>query len=76
MHTRNVIGYLLLSGLAFGQPAAFVSKRAKADVKLTADPQSAFWRQIKGLVITTDSTGNPVSNHRTEVRSRWTAGNL
>jgi hypothetical protein len=76
MNFRYPIAYVLLLASAFGQPAVFESRKAPSDVSLTADPESAFWRGAKGLVITTDSTGNPAPGHKTEVRSRWTAGNL
>jgi len=66
----------LLPALLYGQMATFESKKAPADTAPTADPASTFWRDIKGIVITTDYNGNPVPNHRTEVRSRWTPAYL
>lgn len=56
--------------------AVFASKRATSDTTLTADPRSEFWRDIKGITITTDYAGKPMSSNQMEVRSRWTAGNL
>lgn len=66
----------LLPAALFGQTATLSSKRAPADAALTANPESAFWRGVQGIVIETDFSGNPVAGHRTEVRSRWTPGNL
>lgn len=66
----------LLAGIAWAQPAMLESRKAAADVELTADPDAAFWRGVPGIAIETDYSGNPVANHRTEVRSRWTAGNV
>ena len=58
------------------QPAVFDSLKAEKDVPLTADPSSRFWRDVKGIAFETDFYGKPVPKHRTEVRSRWTNGNL
>ena len=67
---------LALAGcIAYGQ--VFTSRQAKSDVSLTADPQTAFWRDAADrLVIEKDFLGHPVPGHRTEVRSRWTKDNL
>lgn len=54
----------------------FQSYEWKADVAPSADPRSAFWRDVPGLVIESDFFGQPVANHRTEVRSRWTPSHL
>lgn len=52
------------------------SRRARADVALTADPQSPFWRGVAGVEMTKDRYGELVPGHRTNVRSRWTAQNV
>jgi hypothetical protein len=67
---------MLLATSAVAEPAIFESKKAPSDVTLTADPQSRFWRDVPGIVITTDYAGKPVPNNRMEARSRWTSGNL
>lgn len=69
------IGALLAASLC-AQDAVFHSMRAEKDVPLSADPASAFWRDVKGIAFETDFYGKPVPKHRTEVRSRWTDGNL
>jgi len=49
---------------------------ATHDVKLTANPQSSFWREVKPLVMERDRYGKSVAGHRTEIRARWTNRNL
>jgi hypothetical protein len=73
---RQLFPLIVASLNLLAQPAVFHSKKAPADVPLTADPNSNFWRGVEGLVVTTDYAGNPVENHRTEIRSRWTPENL
>jgi hypothetical protein len=73
---KLVFAAAMLANGAQAQTAVLVSTRATADAELTADPASSFWKSANGVVIETDYSGNPVMNHRTEVRSRWTAGNL
>jgi hypothetical protein len=77
---------VLLSALAALPPSAggapmpddrvFVSRRAPADFALTADPGAAAWKDAKPVVADRDRQGQPVPGHRTEIRSRWTDGNL
>jgi hypothetical protein len=54
----------------------FVSHRATADFALTADPDGPNWKGIPGVIADKDRRGQPVPGHRTEIRSRWTPGNL
>ncbi|MFN7947399.1 MAG: carbohydrate-binding family 9-like protein [Blastocatellia bacterium] len=49
-----------------------VSRRAKADFALTADPNAPEWRGVKGIIAERNSHGQLVPSHRTEIRSRWT----
>src|SRR6185436_11251740 len=58
------------------QSAVLTSRKAPADVELTADPASAFWRAAQNIATETDYTGNRVANHRMEVQSRWTQKHL
>lgn len=78
---------IVLAGLATAGPApggasmaddarVFVSRRAAADFALTADPGAPSWKGIAGVVAERDRQGQPVPGHRTEIRSRWTPGNL
>jgi hypothetical protein len=57
-------------------PRVFVSRRAPADFALTADPGAPNWKGIAGVIADKDRRGEAVPGHRTEVRSRWTPGNL
>lgn len=52
------------------------SSRVKADFQLSADPNSAAWKSTTGVVTESGRRGEAVANHRTEIRSRWTAKNL
>src|SRR5262245_34727043 len=69
---------ILLSGMVWAQaqPPVLTSRKAPAEVELTADANSAFWRGVPAIVTETDYSGNPVKNHRMEVRSRWTPTHL
>jgi len=55
---------------------AMVSVRADADVVLDTNPTSSFWKGARPVVADLDNFGKRVPGHSTEVRSRWTAGNL
>lgn len=50
--------------------------RATHDVALNLDPHSSFWRDALPISFEGDNYGRPVKQMRTEVRSRWTDGNL
>jgi len=54
------------------EPGVFLSYQASQDPELSADPDSDFWRNIKGVVIVNSILGGSVSHLRSEVRSRWT----
>jgi hypothetical protein len=53
-----------------------LSPRAAADFALTADPDAAAWKAVRGVFADRDRTGLPVPGHRTEIRSRWTDTSL
>src|SRR5450755_2310671 len=55
---------------------AMVSVRSDADVALDTNPTSSFWKGARPVVADLDNFGKRVPGHSTEVRSRWTAGNL
>ncbi len=72
-------GILLMAGSAYTQqmaPDIFRSIYASKDVALETDPSSAFWRRAVPVIADRDTQGQPVANHRTEIRSRWTNNNL
>ncbi len=53
-----------------------VSHRAPADWLPTADPEAPAWKGSTGVWAEKDRRGEIVPGHRTEIRSRWTTGNL
>jgi len=65
----------LTAGLAIGADQ-IESKRAPRDTSANTDPNSAFWRGIAPIFAERDGSGNPVPGYRSEIRSRWTDGNL
>lgn len=52
------------------------SKRAAHDTSADTNPNSEFWRGAQAIIADRDGSGNPVPGHTTEIRSRWTKGNL
>ena len=75
MIVRTVALMAIASGLATAS-TEFESKRADRDVAADTAPRSDFWRGAPAVFIENDARGNPVPGYRTEVRSRFTAGNL
>lgn len=70
---------LLLSfiGTALAQKTPMTrSVRAQHDVALDTDPASPFWRGAPVTYAEVDENGNREPELRTEVRSRWTKGNI
>jgi hypothetical protein len=57
-------------------PGRMVSLQSKSDFLLTADPSAPQWRGVKGVLAGSSASGEPVPNHQTNVRSRWTSDNL
>jgi hypothetical protein len=55
---------------------AIESTRAPHDTVLRADRASAFWRHARPVYAQRDPHGEPVLDHRTEVRSGWTKDNI
>lgn len=58
------------------QPSLLLSQRASDDSDPSADPDSGFWKTIKGVSIESSILGQNVTNLHAEIRSRWTANNL
>ena len=52
------------------------SVRADTDVELDTNPSSSFWQEARPVVADRDNFGKTVPGFATEVRSRWTNGNL
>ncbi len=57
-------------------PDVALSRRARADFPLTADPQARPWREAPAVFAENGPRGEPVPGHRTEIRSRWTGDNI
>jgi Carbohydrate family 9 binding domain-like len=62
--------------LFLAQPAVIQSRYAASDFALTADPGAAQWKQAPAVIAANGPRGEPVSGHRTEIRSRWTGRNI
>jgi hypothetical protein len=52
------------------------SKRATREASADTDPNSDFWHGVPSIIAENDRSGSRVPGHRTEIRSRWTSGNL
>jgi hypothetical protein len=68
-----------MTSTAFAQnvnPGVFRSVYAAQDVSLQTDLHSEFWQWARPVYAEVDTQGRVVPNYRTEVRSRWTKGNL
>jgi hypothetical protein len=52
------------------------SRAAKADVELTANPETPFWKDAPVTVALNDRWAKELPGYRTEIRSRWTKNNL
>jgi hypothetical protein len=69
--------FLLTFAAAFAIYADQIeSKRAQHDASADTDPNSDFWRGIAPIFAERDGSGDLVPGYRTEIRSRWTSGNL
>lgn len=65
-----------LPALAAADAGVIVSHRFKSDFDLTADPHAKPWKGVRGVFADKGPMGQPAPGHRTEIRSRWTDGNL
>jgi len=65
---------LLFASMAQAQDkSVFLSYFADKAVEPTADPDSAFWKGIRGVTIEKSVLGPVMPEFRAEVRSRWTS---
>jgi hypothetical protein len=65
---------LLCASMAQAQDkGVFLSYFSDRAVEPTADPDSAFWKGIRGVTIEKSVLGPEMPEFRAEVRSRWTA---
>ncbi len=65
-----------LTTIKAGEAGVAVSHQAKADFKLTADPNSAAWKNVPAFIMDKGRRGENMASHKTEIRSQWTAKNL
>lgn len=71
---RLLLG-VVVCGVAGGADP-ITSVRAERDFALTADPEAAPWKGVRGVWMENDTFGKPVPGHKTEIRSRWTDQNI
>jgi hypothetical protein len=78
LHAGFVIAMVcLVCDIAMGKDrGVMLSHKANVDFALTADPESAAWKNISGVTAAMDPFGKPLPEARTEIRSRWTEDNL
>ena len=77
MPERTCLLLLACAALIFADgPGVIASHRAAADFALTADPDAASWKGVRGIFMENGPQGEAHPDHRTEVRSRWTTGNV
>ena len=77
MPERTCLFLLACAALIFADgPGVIASHRAAADFALTADPDAASWKGVSGIFMENGPKGEAHPDHRTEVRSRWTTGNV
>ena len=63
-----------VSAVQAQETPVFLSHYAEESIEPTADPESAFWNGIQGVVIEKSVLGPVMPEFRAEVRSRWTRG--
>jgi hypothetical protein len=62
--------------LLAAEPGVIVSRYAASDFSLTADPNARHWKGVAGVFADKGPFGETVPGHGTEIRSRWTPGNI
>jgi len=75
---RSLVCVILLcaSMLQAQDKGIFLSYYSDKDAELSADPDSAFWKGIEGVVIDKSVLRPEMPKFRAEVRSRWTKDNV
>jgi hypothetical protein len=66
----------LASAALFASDGTMVSVHAASDAALDTKPDSAFWQGARPVTADKNNFGKPVPGFATEIRSRWTDGNL
>jgi hypothetical protein len=71
-----LLSLVVLVPLLADRSGVILSRYSEKDFELTADPEEPHWKNVTGVLAEGDRYGKPVPGHRTEIRSRWTAGNV
>jgi hypothetical protein len=71
-----MLSVVVSNSLAAGVDSSLVTYKASSDTDLSPDPDSQFWKSVKGATANIDTNGTPVSRNTMEIRSRWTEQNL
>jgi hypothetical protein len=74
--SASVLATVFLTGSLSASDATILSIAAPRDSGLTADPDSPFWKSVRGTLSNQDSMGNLVTKNVMTIRSRWTRANL
>jgi len=70
-----LIGALAAAALA-ASDGVMASVHAGNDLAPDTNPDAAFWKEARPVVADRNNFGKPVPGFATEIRSRWTDGNL
>jgi len=76
MRTLTLLLILAAAAAVADGPGVLLSRYAKADFPLTANPDAAPWKGVPGVFAENGPMGQPTPGHRTEIRSRWTQQHL
>jgi hypothetical protein len=81
LKTLSILLLVLIVPQTFAQiktvnTSTIKSYQAPSDFALTADPSAQSWANIKGVTAGRGPLNDVTPGHQTEIRSRWTAGNL
>jgi hypothetical protein len=74
--TRTCLTGALASVALFASDGTMTSVHAASDVALDTKPDSGFWQGARPVMADKNNFGKLVPGFATEVRSRWTDGNL
>jgi hypothetical protein len=74
--TRTCLIGTLAAAALFASEGTMISVHATSDVALDTKPDSAFWQGARPVTADKNNFGKLVPGFATEIRSRWTDGNL
>lgn len=67
---------IVCSGFTLAADSVIQSRRADSDPHLDTNPMSPFWHASEPIYMELNALGNAEPTYRTEIRTRWTKGNL